>query len=166
MFSYVRTYYQHTADTTNILLTYYQHTTGTRKTQHIDVKSAIWERTFVRKTSILALVLLVDGGGGHLKTTILDLSPKGFVECWCQKENIYRVFFYLAKNLLKGGLNIYCIGNIKHLSECSCLCCLFRPLKMVLNFCQTLRILRSDQDLHCSICIMWYFNAVFHIWDN
>ena len=62
---------------------------------------------------LLVFVVCTSVGGGaggemvvlverweHLKTTISDLSPKGFVECWCQKENIYQIFFNLSKKYL------------------------------------------------------------------
>ena len=69
---------------------------------------------------LLVFVVCTSVGGGaggemvvlverweHLKTTISDLSPKGFVECWCQKENIYQIFFNLSKKYLLKKRTVY-----------------------------------------------------------
>ena len=69
---------------------------------------------------LLVFVVCTSVGGGaggemvvlverweHLKTTISDLSPKGFVECWCQKENIYQIFFNLSKKYLYAFLGSF-----------------------------------------------------------
>ena len=68
------------------------------------VKIMVFLLLFVVCTSVggggeMVVVVLVERWE-HLKTTISDLSPKGFVECWCQKENIYQIFFNLSKKYL------------------------------------------------------------------
>ena len=88
--------------------------------------------------------------GGTSKDHNIGSFTQGLVECWCQKENIYRVFFHPPKTLM-GGWNIKSISTICESGRASVGC--FNLFSFAL-YC-----LSSHQNIRI-------YNMVFGIWKN